>query len=116
MPEAGRKGAEALDVDFDAALDHAGDQAVDERAVFFSLLDDRLDLFFAQGLARQDDETAARAVVVDSRHEAIADRRDEVVRLPFRCDRRSPALCRTRSTMIAVSSTAVTLPNTSSPT
>ncbi len=77
----GSEGAQAVDVDLDAALDHAGDQTADQRAVLGGLLDLGLGFFFAQGLAGEDHQTAAQAVVVDAGHEAITHGGDQVIGL-----------------------------------
>src|SRR5690606_36715579 len=76
-----REGTQAAQADFNAALDHSGDQAFDQGAVFDGGFEGGLDLLYPERLASQDDQPAARDVIVDARHEAISDLGDQIVGL-----------------------------------
>ena len=62
---AGRERAEPVDVDLDAALDDAGDEAEDGGLLLERLLHDRPRAIRAPRVVREDDEPAPRAVAVD---------------------------------------------------
>jgi hypothetical protein len=79
-PRSRSKGAQPGDIDFHAALDHAGDEPLNQRAVLGCLFDLRLDLLFAQRFAREHHQPAPAAVVVNAGNEAIPGRRHEIVR------------------------------------